>query len=240
MGYLPHTGGLSKTPHLIVVDAVLTEQGRYRLAKGDFNVTKFALGDDEIDYSLYDTSAATENQDDVIMLTPVIEAVPDAAVGLRHFLYTAPAPEGGFGIQPQILVSPETLTVIAGSTGAVYSETNNAVDPDFEYTLQFAGYGDKLFDIQGDIIGADRNQENGSNIYTLRAGSGGNSVNFQIVAKNDVLRNPGNPDIVLDPNKVNTFSAVLEIRGTTTGVLGTVNATWKSRVEPTGDAGGAR
>jgi len=40
----------------IILDAVLTDTGRYRLAKGDgsFRIDKFALGDDEIDYSLYD------------------------------------------------------------------------------------------------------------------------------------------------------------------------------------------
>ena len=39
----------------IILDAVLTDTGRYRLAKGDgsFKISKFALSDDEIDYSLY-------------------------------------------------------------------------------------------------------------------------------------------------------------------------------------------
>jgi len=225
MGYLPHTGGLSKTPHLIVVDAVLTEQGRFRLAKGDFNITKFALGDDEIDYSLYDTSAATENQDDVIMLTPVLEAVPDAMVGLRHVLYTAPAPEGGYGLQSVIRVSPTSLTVIGGSTGAVYLETQNNIDPDFYYTLQFSGFGEKLFNLEGDIRESDMMGPNP--IRTLKANPGGNTGDIKLVAKTNVLRNPGT-DEVLDPTKVNTFSTTLEIRGTTTGVLGIVTATWQN------------
>lgn len=40
----------------IILDAVLTDTGRMRLAKGDgsFKITKFALGDDEINYKLYD------------------------------------------------------------------------------------------------------------------------------------------------------------------------------------------
>ena len=37
----------------IILDAVLTETGRRRMAEGNFKITKFALGDDEIDYSLY-------------------------------------------------------------------------------------------------------------------------------------------------------------------------------------------
>ena len=40
----------------IILDVVLTDEGRRRLARGDgsFRVVKFALGDDEINYSLYD------------------------------------------------------------------------------------------------------------------------------------------------------------------------------------------
>ena len=39
----------------IILDAVLTDTGRKRLAKGDgsFRITKFAFGDDEINYELY-------------------------------------------------------------------------------------------------------------------------------------------------------------------------------------------
>ena len=40
----------------VTVDAILTKKGREKLAKGEgqFRITKFALGDDEIDYNLYD------------------------------------------------------------------------------------------------------------------------------------------------------------------------------------------
>ena len=37
----------------IILDAVLTDVGRKRMAKGNFRITKFAIGDDEIDYGLY-------------------------------------------------------------------------------------------------------------------------------------------------------------------------------------------
>jgi len=49
MGFLDNSGD-------IILDAVLTDTGRMRLAQGDgsFKIVKFALGDDEIDYSLYD------------------------------------------------------------------------------------------------------------------------------------------------------------------------------------------
>ena len=62
----------------IILDAVLTDTGRFRLAKGDgsFKITKFALGDDEIDYSLYDKNNASGSAyyDLSIMQTPILEA----------------------------------------------------------------------------------------------------------------------------------------------------------------------
>jgi hypothetical protein len=62
----------------IILDAVLTDTGRMRLARGDgsFNIVKFALGDDEIDYTLYDRNHASGSAyyDIEIMQTPVFEA----------------------------------------------------------------------------------------------------------------------------------------------------------------------
>ena len=38
----------------IILDAVLTDEGRKRLARGDgsFKIVKFALGDDDIEYAV--------------------------------------------------------------------------------------------------------------------------------------------------------------------------------------------
>ena len=42
----------------VTVDAILTKKGRELLAKGQgqFNITKFSLGDDEIDYGLWEST----------------------------------------------------------------------------------------------------------------------------------------------------------------------------------------
>lgn len=60
----------------IILDVVLTDEGRRRLARGDssFSVVKFALGDDEINYSLFNTGSTTALQDLSILQTPVLEA----------------------------------------------------------------------------------------------------------------------------------------------------------------------
>jgi hypothetical protein len=61
----------------IIMDAVLTEVGRRRMADGNFSITKFALGDDEINYSQYNRShpSGSAYYDLEILQTPVLEAV---------------------------------------------------------------------------------------------------------------------------------------------------------------------
>jgi len=77
----------------IIIDATLTDVGRQRLAKGDgsFEISKFALGDDEINYKLYNTAAGTAYADLDILKTPILEAITDNLTGLRSKLMTMEA-----------------------------------------------------------------------------------------------------------------------------------------------------
>lgn len=76
----------------IILDAVLTDTGRYRLAKGDgsFRVVKFALADDEINYSLYNKNhpSGSAYYDLDILQTPVLEAFTDNAASMKSKLLT--------------------------------------------------------------------------------------------------------------------------------------------------------
>ena len=62
----------------IILDAVLTDLGRKRLAEGNgrFKIDKFALSDDEIDYGLYDknNTSGSAYYDINILQTPVLES----------------------------------------------------------------------------------------------------------------------------------------------------------------------
>lgn len=85
MGFLDNSGD-------IILDAVLTDHGRKVLAKGDgsFQITKFALGDEEVDYSLYDTTNTNGSAyyDLEILQTPILEAFTDNAVSMKSKLVT--------------------------------------------------------------------------------------------------------------------------------------------------------
>ena len=85
MGYLNNTE--------ITVDAILTKKGRQKLASGQaLNITKFALGDDEIDYTLYEPAhpKGSAYYDVAITKIPITEASPDESQALRYKLVTLP------------------------------------------------------------------------------------------------------------------------------------------------------
>jgi hypothetical protein len=76
----------------IILDAVLTDAGRERLARGDgsFKITKFALGDDEINYELYNPndSRGSAFYDLEILQSPVLEAFTNNTSTMKSKLIT--------------------------------------------------------------------------------------------------------------------------------------------------------
>jgi hypothetical protein len=127
MGYLDNTS--------ITVDAILTKKGRQKLASGQsLSITKFALGDDEIDYTLYEPAhpKGSAFYDSAIKAIPILEASPDETQVLRYKLVTLPKgttqiPVVSLGIQSigvfqnegQVALSPTTSP--SGNTNAGYT-----------------------------------------------------------------------------------------------------------------------
>jgi hypothetical protein len=78
----------------IILDAVLTDTGRARLARGDgtFKIAKYALADDEIDYSLYnpDHASGSSHYDLDIMMTPILEAFTNNVSSMKSKLISIP------------------------------------------------------------------------------------------------------------------------------------------------------
>jgi hypothetical protein len=78
----------------IILDAVLTDTGRYRLSKGDgtFKIAKFALGDEEINYGNYNTGSASGSAyyDLDILQTPILEAFTNNASTMKTQLISIP------------------------------------------------------------------------------------------------------------------------------------------------------
>jgi len=74
----------------IILDAVLTDTGRFRLAKGDgsFRIAKFAFVDDEINYGLYNKNhpSGSAYYDLDILQSPVLEAFTNNSISVKSKL----------------------------------------------------------------------------------------------------------------------------------------------------------
>ena len=115
----------------IILDAVLTETGRRRMAEGNFKITKFALGDDEIDYSLYNKNHASGSAyyDLEILQTPVFEAFTQVNAGINYGLLPVTAVDLLF--LPTMKFNELTLsgvTNITKNSGVFYvTDTSNDI-----------------------------------------------------------------------------------------------------------------
>ena len=72
----------------VTVDAILTKRGREILSEGgDLNIVKFALSDEEVDYTLYDVTHpnGTDSYGSVIENMSLLEATPNRT-NFRRFL----------------------------------------------------------------------------------------------------------------------------------------------------------
>jgi hypothetical protein len=74
----------------IILDAVLTDAGRKRMAQGRFKITKFAFGDEEINYKLWqpDHPSGSSFYGQVIQQTPILEAFTNNTSTMKTHLLT--------------------------------------------------------------------------------------------------------------------------------------------------------
>jgi hypothetical protein len=104
----------------ITVDAVLTKKGRQLLSLGrsEFQITKFAVADDEVDYTLYTTAhpLGSAYYGSIIESIPVLEASVDETQSMRYKLVsldrgTREIPTVSLGITAYELLANQTVAV---------------------------------------------------------------------------------------------------------------------------------
>ena len=88
-------GILDNATNNIIVDAVLTDMGRISLARNDgsFAISRYAFGDDEVDYGIITRFGRTVGKEKIIKNTPVFEANTDSGLALKHKLVTLRIPD---------------------------------------------------------------------------------------------------------------------------------------------------
>ena len=121
----------------VSVEAILTTRGRELLSKdsGKLDITKFALGDEEIDYTLYDT---THPNGDVSFGTIIENTIPIEASPTRQNLksYLVPSNKSFHNeklIVPQdVTLKPDTLFIVEPITRSGGLELGE----DYLFTIQ--------------------------------------------------------------------------------------------------------
>tara|TARA_R110002020_G_scaffold241893_3_gene455184 strand:- start:1214 stop:1894 length:681 start_codon:yes stop_codon:yes gene_type:complete len=131
MGYLDNTS--------IIVDAILTKKGRELLSRqdGSFNITQFALADDEIDYTLYNENHPNGSAfyGEAIESLPLIEAIPNENNIMVSKLVTLPR---GTTKIPTISVQSLNLEVSRGDPFTLDPSTNNfdtSIESAYSFTI---------------------------------------------------------------------------------------------------------
>jgi hypothetical protein len=141
----------------VTIDATLTRKGREMLSEGrSLDIVKFALADDEIDYSLYDPAhpKGSAYYDSAILALPILEASVDETQMLRYKLMTM---NRGTDLIPTIRVNTDLLNkfiIYAGDGQDVIEPTDvtiTAVAGDLNNTFTVILADEEA----GTLIGAD-------------------------------------------------------------------------------------
>ncbi len=139
MGYLNN--------QIVTVDAILTKKGRELLARGNgsFNITQFALGDDEIDYTMYNPShpSGSAYYGEAIENMPLLEAFPDETQTLKYKLATLPR---GTAKMPIISLGLESVVLKQTAATSITPQTLNYLDNNS--TTEPAGYTFTISDVR--------------------------------------------------------------------------------------------
>ena len=130
----------------VTVDAILTKKGREKLAKGEgqFRITKFALGDDEIDYNLYDVTHPNGSNfyGEAIENMNLLEAVPDQNLSLRFKLTDIVGGSGGGGGSTgtyTISLAPTQTTLDEQTTSVSITPSVTGFDGALSYSVTTSG-----------------------------------------------------------------------------------------------------
>ena len=139
MGYLNNS--------VITVDAILTKKGRELLARNDgsFQITQFALSDDEIDYTLYNPihPSGSAYYGEAIDNMPLLEAFPDEQQIMKYKLATLPR---GTAKLPVLDLGYAAITLKQGAQLSITPQTLNYLGN--AQTFETSGYSATIGDVR--------------------------------------------------------------------------------------------
>tara|TARA_B100000900_G_scaffold388024_1_gene379743 strand:+ start:613 stop:1278 length:666 start_codon:yes stop_codon:yes gene_type:complete len=188
MGYLNN--------QVITVDAILTKKGRELLAKNDgsFQITQFALADDEIDYTLYNPThpSGSTFYGEAIENMPLLEAFPIETQIMKYKLATLPR---GTAKLPVLDLGYSAVTLKQGASLAITPQTLNFLGNN--QTFETSGYSATISDVRllstFDGIGINTDAAQAANTATTTLGTNvsrtiiGSQINLRATTVNTLF-----------------------------------------------------
>tara|TARA_R110002167_G_scaffold194497_2_gene397187 strand:+ start:8379 stop:9032 length:654 start_codon:yes stop_codon:yes gene_type:complete len=213
MGYLDNSS--------ITVDAILTKRGRELLSRNDgsFKITQFALGDDEIDYSLFNESHpnGTQYSAEAIENMPLIEAIPNGANSMNSKLITL---NRGANSIPYIQTSyANGATAIRGQSVIIDPTTHNL------NSGGTASSEDYIFTILDSRLRLTFAATGGSNVISAAAVEEFSTIATSESVRGKILTMVATDSTALFSSTVTARTTSIIIEGVTSGAIVTVPLT---------------
>ena len=185
----------------ITVDAILTGEGRKKLASGaGLGITKFSLSDDGVDYKLWNTNHASGSSyyGEAINELPNLEAVTDAHVGMRYHLMTM---DRDRVFLPTLDIEPSSLVITEqGPTG---KKVVSIVTKNFENELyEFKIHDESAFSVT---------------IGTRNVNASTHKMNAHQEIANTVVAGPAAQLTIMAKPLTKKVSTIIEVYGTKSG-----------------------
>lgn len=202
MGWLDHS------TNNIILDAVLTDYGRQRLATANsaFNITSYALGDDEVDYRLVKKYGRTVGKEKIEKNTPIFEALTNQSIALKHKLIGRE--------NDGTSISTIFLPVLKTSSAPVLTRNNNTGIPSAEVKVELTFNNSTGTSVPAELIQTIYKIKVSDRFFTITNPVGGT------LTQPDTARSLVNAG---DPNRIATYTFTTG-NSTTTSIVFTVQA----------------
>jgi hypothetical protein len=152
---------------VVTVDAILTKKGRELLARGDgsFKITQFALADDEVDYTFYNSThpSGSAFYGQAIEAMPLLEAFPDETQIMKYKITTLPR---GTAKLPILDLGFSAIRLKQGASLAITPQTLNYLGS--SKTFEAGGYVATIADARtvGNFTGVGINTQEAERLNT--------------------------------------------------------------------------
>ena len=198
MGFLDHT------TNNIIVDAVLTDKGREKLAQsgtgGGLNIVKYAFADNEVDYTLLKKYGETVGKEKIEKNTPIFEANTDSTA-----YYSTLYDYFGVGSTPQIEINEDTANNGAAGGFTQMQNSDGTDSGNFKVHFKLSGFPSGMNALVRMYFNSNAVAPDGSTAYNAGIGNGSSQIKYCDVPVN--LSN-GSGTVTKQFNKIDDTSFI--------------------------------